>query len=197
MSAVTVTCLATVGAELKLAPTMQLRDLLLFFKKPQEPNQSKPNSHNSDKRKALRAFRSIALMLSLIQSRNRITGTPRRSHTDKAELRPLDALAAIAIRKHGIAAVVAKTDDGLEDIQVLASFSSDHDKGLLTLPTQSPLPSGKASKSNLSFLYTRNPRSSQKTPKEPIIVDPETMVPELFTKCGDKDLFKTYLKHEW
>lgn len=179
---------------------MQLKDLLLFFKKPQEPDQFKPNSHKSDKRKALRAFRSIALMLSLIQSesqRNRITGTPRLSHTDKAELRPLDALAAIAIRKHGVAAVVAKSDDGSENIQVLASFSSDHDKGLLTLPTQSPLPSGKASKFNLSFLYTWNPRSSQKTPKEPLIIDPEAMVPELFTKCDKDHLLTTYLKHEW
>jgi hypothetical protein len=174
---------------------MQLKDLLLrFLKKTHEPNQSKPISHNSDKRKALRAFRSIALMLSLIQSRKQITGTPRRSRTDKAELRPLDALAAIAIRKHGVAAVVAKTDDGSGDIQVLASFSSDHDKGVLTPPTQSPLPSGKYS---FSFLYALNPCSSEKLPKKPLVVDPKTKVLELFIKCDMDCLLTTYLNHTW
>jgi hypothetical protein len=183
---------------------MRLAEIVLFFKKIRESNQSKfksneqtaaPDPLDRNRTHALSAFRTILLMLSLIQSRKRITAKSPNSESVKAELKPLDALAAIAIRKHGVAAVVAKSHDGSEDIQVLASVSSsDQPKELLTSPQ--PLPSGGLKW--IEFVTTRNARTEKDRrmqATQPVLVDPETKIPEILKES--QDLLTTYLQHEW
>ena len=70
---------------------------------------------------ALYAFRTIITMLSLIRSEKE---TPKEQvkHGSK-ELKIVDALAAVIIREHGVAAVAAVAPDNSGAIQVFTSVS--------------------------------------------------------------------------
>jgi len=133
-------------------------------------------------------------MLSLIQSQKRITPTKPQTYEEKAELKPLDALAAIAIRKHGIAAMVAKGYDGSENIQVLASTSSFNRRKELLTPAQPQ---------HFHILSFRNPRNEDASPRQPtsellpVVVDPGTKIPEALKDCKEDDLLTTYLESVW
>lgn len=82
-----------------------------------------------DKTEALLAFRTISTMLSLIQSQDvSAADGGSKLRNSRKELLILNALAAIAIREHGVAAVVAAPYTGLGDSQVLISVSyPNHD----------------------------------------------------------------------
>ena len=73
----------------------------IFKKKTEEPS-SQPNLE------ALYAFRTIITMISLIRSEKRIP-EEQIKHGSRA-LKIVDALAAIIIREHGVAAVAANPD---------------------------------------------------------------------------------------
>lgn len=143
---------------------------------------------SNHKIKVLHAFRTITLMLSLVQSPKQITKINPKSDTDRAGLKPLDALAAIAIRMHGTAAVVAKSDHESEAIEVLASSSSS---------ARHPSPSGKVTSNWINFLTTRNPRRGETNVKEPTVVDPFTKIPKVLQGKDGKPLLKAYLEHVW
>lgn len=187
-----------------------LRDLL---KKPKPSNESNPlehpvpnNSRSLSDTQLLYAFRSIMLMLSLIHSRKRITNTKFETAPDlRKELKTLDALAAIAIRHHGVAtATMAKHNNATATLEVLTIPDSPftHFPG----PTISQTSS--TTKVNdwgiMNFLLTLNPRSDCSINKEPtngplrsLIVDPDTKIPERLKLCEESDLLKTYLMNVW
>jgi hypothetical protein len=164
-----------------------------------------PNHSLSDKTQLLLAFRTITLMLSLIHSSKRITNAKMESTDLRRQLKPLDALAAIAIRQHGIAAAtVAKRNDKLGTLEVLAfSDSSCRLPGPADPQTSSPTSNTPGPWSQL-FLLALNPRRDRliNDDKEPPgqsskIVDPETEIPESLKYCKEPDLLKTYLKEVW
>jgi hypothetical protein len=125
-------------------------------------DQSNQPDHPDDslrKTRALHAFRSITLMLSLINSRR----FPKRIESESTpatrdELKPLDALAAIAIRQHGIAATTAVRNDTSGTLEVLAC--SDSSSSRLPGPTIPQTSSPTSKKAGWkSILLTLNPHS--------------------------------------
>jgi hypothetical protein len=154
-------------------------------------------------------------MLSLVQSRKRHTSTVyfKSDSGLRKELRPLDALAAIAIREHGIAAVIGRRHDESGTYQLLATESSDsspdfyisqpailqHQPATLQQPVIAPLLS-MLGLGSLSFTFTRNGRDDAEmelltTSK---IVDPCTAaVPKELQDIKEDNLLLTYLVHVW
>lgn len=186
---------------------------------PEDPDSGSPDL--DCKTQWLHAFRTITLMLSLIHSRKRNIDTNIESNSNlRKELRPLDALAAIAIRQHGIAAAIAMRDDTSGTLEILTS--SDSSSSHLPGPTI-PQPSSSASTMSqfLTFLLALNPRSdggrhssrsTTKGSKESAnllndenprsstnakIVHPDTEIPESLKGCKESDLLKTYLTDVW
>ena len=112
---------------------------LLSMKKPNKLEQLNLNeSHSSHltsdrdiakkKDDAILTFHTITTMLSLIQSptevtKSGITGQKDISDPHRRDLRVLDAISALAIRKHEIAAVMAKRHNEA-NIQVLVSANN-------------------------------------------------------------------------
>ena len=106
-------------------------------------------------------FRTITTMLSRIQSLTEITSTGEKdlSREQRDELRVLDALSAVVVRQHIIAAVMAKPFNG-DKIEVLASNNLEpafdipqHSEGRLD---------------PLRWLITPNPRDPSKNQKDKI-----------------------------
>jgi hypothetical protein len=124
------------------------------------------------------AFRTITTMLSLIHRSGKLNRDLITN--DSKELRILDALAAIIIRKHGVAATaVAVPHEGSRTIQVLTSVSHPNS---YTIP-QSELPSESGVAESL-----------------PIVVDPERTIPQSLRDVRDKPasvLLEAFLAHDW
>jgi hypothetical protein len=168
-------------------------------------DQSNQPAESLDKTQFLHAFRTITLMLSLIHSK-RITKRKIQSTPElKKELKPLDALAAIAIRQHGIAAAtIAMRNDTLGTLQVLASSDSPSTGSGPTIP-QTSSPTSKIHEwFKLIFLLALNPRNDrainhgqEASGQSPKIVDPDTEIPENLKFCEESDLLKTYLTDVW
>ncbi len=178
-----------------------------FTKKPetQEPDQQLKQSKNpplttssisndEEKTEALRAFRTITTMLSLIQptSGNDTTGDEKNSDTSKKTLTILNPLSVIVSREHGVAAAVVGKDNGSGTTQVVVSITHfNHDKGPLIVPQQSL-------KSLFThFFVTQNPRYQMVD--GPIISNLETAVPKyLKDQDGEGEkLLTTFLIREW
>jgi hypothetical protein len=186
---------------------------------PAQLNQSEPEDLSQSnqpytKTQLLHAFRTITLMLSLIHSTKRITNTSTESNPDlRKELKPLDALAAIAIRQHGIAATIAMRNETSGTLEVLTSSdlsssnlprptsgtlevltSSDSPSSHLPRPTL-PQPSSSASKlaKLYTFLLTLNPRndgkprSTTKGRKEPDLLNDKDPQSSTTAKIVDPD----------
>jgi hypothetical protein len=182
--------------------------LLKKRKEPEPDHLSQSNqpvqSESIDKTQFLLAFRTITFMLSLIQSGKRVAKIKIEPTPElKKELKPLDALAAIAIRQHGIAAAtVAMRNDASGTLQVLAS--SDSPSSGPTNPQTSSSTSKIQEWLKIIFLLTLNPRNDrsinhdQEPPDQLLkIVDPDTEIPESLRCCKESDLLKTYLMDVW
>ena len=195
---------------------------LLSMKKPNKLEQlnlnESPSSHLTSDRDivkkkdgAILAFRTITTMLSLIQSptevtKSGITGQKDISDSHRRDLRVLDAISALAIRKHEIAAVMAKRHNGA-NIQVLVS--ANNSEPALTIPQQYP---DSKNDSDLSFLrwfmITPNPRYPKKNSKNetdsltarytyPTLVDPNTQISEELSMATQENLLQTFLRTQW
>jgi len=144
-------------------------------------------------------------MLTLIQSGMEITDSSPEEQGLGYELKLLDALAAIIVRQHEIAAVIAKPDDGSGAIQVLASTTHlDTRNRELTVP-QSP---GNFINTWWNFLITPNPRNPAKNPhslldllttnrQNTTSVNPESQVPSHLRASEKAQLFSTFLEYDW
>lgn len=148
------------------------------------------------------AFRTITTMLSLIPTGTNISDPqpkPVPQHLAQ-ELKLLDSLAAVLVRRDEIVAVVAEPqagpEEGSRDIQVIVSVthpSHDHSgKAELTIAQHL---------GNLfSFLVSRNPRKDDLkgqdqqmvNPDDPIIIDPEEHVPADLKHAKKEKLFQTF-----
>jgi hypothetical protein len=153
------------------------------------------------------AFRTISTMLRLIQCgteldfKPEITDTDLSDETQRKELRILDALSSVIVRRHEIAAVVVTIDSGT--IEVLVSYIKPSNKIKLITPQRNGVIS-----SILKYLVTPNPRdpSAKGNAGDPrdsmttvrtklAVVDPEF---EGANKDSDpKDLLETYLREHW
>lgn len=169
---------------------------------------AKSNTADSDVSEAILAFRTITTMLSLIQSPSKVTNAGRNepSALQRYDLRVLDALSAIVVREHEIAAVMAKPYDGT-DVQVFASVEAF--EPALTIPHQYQPSDSKDSIvwNPLNwFMVTPNPRSPKKNKKDKIdslttwrevvkVVEPIPDIAESDKK--GEDLLDTFLKKQW
>jgi hypothetical protein len=158
----------------------------------------KKDSEEAIKTEALHAFRTIVMMLSLIQSKRVSNGNPDViSPKSKEELAILDALACVCVRRNEVvAALSTKHATADRDIQVLLSVFFN--KESLTVSQQTPQSSNQVMGNVKSFFVTHNPRKTT-TDKHAIIVHPEIEVPKHLTDCasnGDR-LLTTYLIREW
>jgi hypothetical protein len=124
---------------------------------------------------ALYAFRTIITMLSLIRSAKAISNKQGR-HGFK-ELKIVDALAAIIIREHGVAAVAAEAPDGSGTIQVFTS---------------------------VSFFVAQNPCRTDKknleaSSKSPSLIDPTQSIPKHLkgNNKSNEQLLDAFLTHDW
>ena len=191
--------------------TVTMFQKLLSMKKPNKLEQLNLNeSHSSHltsdrdiakkKDDAILTFRTITTMLSLIQSptevtKSGITGQKDISDPHCRDLRVLDAISALAIRKYEIAAVMAKCHNEA-NIQVLVS--ANNSEPVLTIPQQYP-------DSDLSFLQwfmiTPNPHDPKKNSKNktdslatrytyPTLVDPKTQISEELSMATQENLLQ-------
>lgn len=155
------------------APLRKLVSILNLTKSPTSSNpqlnessgQAKPNTVEDDAHEALLAFRTITTMLSLIQSPTEVTNTGQKdiSRVQRHDLRVLDALSAVIVREHEVAAVMAKPYNGAS-VEVFASVNnlepphiipqqSQHARDLFSLFRQfiiTPNPRDPSTKSNLN-----------------------------------------------
>jgi hypothetical protein len=132
--------------------------------KTQEPD------HQADL-EALYAFRTIITMISLIRSAKRIA--KKRIKNGSRELKVVDALAAIVIREHGVAAVASNPDSGSGRIEIFTS---------------------------VSFVLVENPcKPIKKIPEasstDPSIIDPTGL--EHLKSSKPRELLDAFLTHEW
>jgi hypothetical protein len=110
------------------------------------------------KAEAIRAFRTITTMLSLLQSDSRTVPTDDGSNvgSSRKELKILNALATVVIREYGVSAVVAEPYDQSGNIQVLASLTY-HNRVERPLVIPQPSSSKNISDYLSKFLYVQNP----------------------------------------
>jgi hypothetical protein len=118
-----------------------------------------------DSRAMILAFRMITTMLSYIKSPTEVTTRPNISDSQRYELRVLDALSAVIIRRYEVAAVMAKRYNGDKKIEVLVSVNDTSiSEPVLTISQQSHhcenIPG--------SFIITPKPRDPDRNPKDKI-----------------------------
>jgi hypothetical protein len=102
---------------------------------PKKPDATARSDHPDDQ--PFYAFRTITTLLSLLQSNVEIPNTGHVHEHSKSELKVLDALSALIIQDHGVAAVASIPDDDAPgSFQVLISLRSGVG-GQLTLTSQS------------------------------------------------------------
>ena len=176
----------------------------------QSPGQSNDAEDNKVRiREAILAFRTITTMLSMIQSPTEVTKTGQKdtSNAQRSQLRVLDALAAVIIREHGVAAVMAKSYDG-DSIQVLTSVNNL--EPALTISQQQQHSEGHTgwNLNLVRWFVTPNPRSATKNPKVGMdsmttqrkliaIVDPDKGICNELSTAQRHKLLDTYLQTEW
>jgi len=179
--------------------------LLKRFQSKKQLNESPGQSDNStafNAAHAILAFRTITTMLSLIQSPTEITSTGEKdlSKEQRDKLRVLDALSAVIVRQHEIAAVMAKPSNG-DKIEVLASVN--HLDPTFDIPQLSD-----SRLDRLRWLITPNPRDPLKNKKSKIdslttratsvtLVDTNTKISEKLSTADSDKLLDTFLLNEW
>lgn len=175
-------------------------------------NEHVSESSSGDVSKAILAFRTITTILSLIQSGRPTTvsasdsGTEQINKNTRHELRVLDALSAVIVRRYEIAAVMTKRYDGSK-IEVLISVN-DTSEPVLTFPQQNQH-SGKLPGWLQRFIVTPNPRDPDKNKDNlktdslttrnttPRLADPNIGISEALSMADRGNLLKTFLQTEW
>ena len=150
---------------------------------------------------SIKAFRTIITMLRFIPSAREMTVVyrkPGRGVEDK-ELKLLNALATLLVRRNEVAAVAVTNYDGESgDIQVIACHqsSSDSPSGELTVP-QTALSSSISMFWN--FRATLNPRKdNDKYGSDHLdILDPKDEIPSDLLETKDVDRIRTYCYVKW
>lgn len=156
------------------------------------------------KEKYLKAFRTITMMLSSMQSQSQAsiesTTRPEIAKKDRNDLKLLDALSTILIRRHEIVAVVAKPFDGSK-LQVIASVAHPSNTELFSQPDDDQ-------RFWSRFITAANPRldkihkrddsliNSTSTP----LIRPDDISENLRTAAhshGTSRLLKIFLETEW
>jgi hypothetical protein len=144
------------------------------------------------------------MMLSLIQTGMDISDIrfdpTQQDHELGQELKILDALAAVCVRKNEIVAVVAaQPDEGSDVTQVIASVTHlNGRKANLTVPQSASSWIDRL----WSFLVTPNPRRDETEDSlslarsTPTIIDPEDQVPVDYKECDTSYmLLKSFLSN--
>jgi hypothetical protein len=144
---------------------------------------------------SIKAFRTITTMLNLIPSEHVVTVVDRKTAggDDDKELKLLNALATLLVRRNEVAAVAVTEHDVSGAIQVIACFHiSPSDE--LTIPQ--PDSSSRILKFK-NFLATINPRKD--TPlymsDRPSIRNPDVPLP--VQEAEDIKLIQTYCYNNW
>lgn len=153
---------------------------------------------------AIMAFRTIITMLSIIPSERVMTVIDRRSGrgAEDKELKLLNALATLLVRRNEVAAVaVIEHDNGSGVIQAVACYhhvSIDSPSGDLTIPQP-------AKRFGIfgSFLAAINPRKDTPIPNRvsdhPSIIDPkhDSDIPSDLHDTEDMERIRTYCYDRW
>lgn len=185
------------------------------------PDMSPEHSDDSDfditptsqRDRDLLAFRTIITMLALLQSPNTEPAKDTKpTSTEKAqrnELRVLDALSAILVRQHEVAAVMAKPYDG-DILQVLASvIHSNHTEHLPSFAQPSAARDDQGVWNRvLHYLVAPNPRDQRVNNHKdsltnwtdyPTITNPAESVLKDLSAAADKNmsLLEIFLEHHW
>ena len=165
-------------------------------------------SESEAQAEAILAFRTITMMLSMIQSPTteiRVEEIPK-TDVERRQLRVLDALSAVAVRQHEIVAVMAKSYDG-DGLQVLASVNNLDPTLDITQHKESRQGGGPL---RLKWWITPNPRPKAKNPKDKVdsltrttlnksvtLVDPNLKISGYLSKAPPDKLLDTFLQTEW
>lgn len=157
------------------------------------------------KSNAILAFRTITTMLSLISSPTKVTITGQKNISDaeRHELRVLDALSSVVVRKYEIAAVVAKRYDGA-NIEILASVNLENPH----INPQQHQHTERSWNPLRLFMVSPNPRDPARNPKDkidsmttrntlPTLVDPDIGISEALSMAQPENLLKTFLETQW
>ena len=181
----------------------KINEFLAKFKSPKNDD-----SNSFDVPKAILAFRTITSMLSLIQSPTTTTNTGqiKASREQRAELRVLDALSAVVVREHEVAAVMVRPFNGLS-IEVLTSVTGNNFEPALTITQHGQSSTGR---NLLRWLISPNPRDHSRNPADKMdslnrtiqdtpmkLVDPTTEISKELSAAKESDLFSTFLQTQW
>ena len=155
-----------------------------------DPSCMVSSSEETRKAEALYAFRTIATMLSFIQStRDTADKRPKYNSEKKRLLKLLDAMAAVLIRNNGVIAVTARPYDGSGRVEALASCTMGNGE-------PSTNSTGKFTNILRNIFISQNPRDL--TVKQEEVVDPEMSVPNYLKKISDPTvLLSTFLTRMW
>lgn len=175
----------------------------------ESPRQSDRSITVDSDEDAILAFRTITTMLSLIQSPTETTSTRAKevpSKDKRRELKILDALSAVAVRRYEIVAVVAKSYNG-SNLEVIASV--DNAVPALNIHQQDGR-SLAALKSSFQWFITPNPRDAGRKGNRNIkpdslttrnqcmtLVEPHTQISEKLSKANPDNLLDVFLQNEW
>ena len=167
---------------------------------------------------AILAFRTITTILSLIQNPTEIitkeittnlkevTAADSEKKDLKCQLRVLDALSAVTVRRHEVVAAVAKPYNGI-GLEVLTSVNKL--EPALNMISESQHESPGPSRSNwLRWLISPNPRDPKKNKKSKgdsmttmypriTLVDPNQMISTELSQASEDDLLNIFLRTEW
>ena len=168
----------------------------------------------SCKADAILAFRTITTMLALIQAPIKLTDSQEVviSQDEHRELKVLDALAAVAVRRHEIVAAMAKDYKGSQ-AEVLVSVNNVGPALNISQHSENPALAGRkfSSKLALRWLIAPNPRDQDRKknqnlkmdslirPKDACMtfVDPNTTISEELFRATPEKLLDTFLQTEW
>lgn len=177
--------------------------------RPTESPRQSDRSITFDSDDAILAFRTITTMLSLIQSPTETTSTREKEDFTKdkrRELKILDALSAVAVRRFEIVAVVAKSYNG-SNLEVIASVNN---AGPALNIHQQDSGSLAALKTSFQWFITPNPRNADRKSNRKIkedslttrkqhmtLVEPHTQISEKLSKANSDNLLDVFLENEW
>lgn len=184
-----------------------------LIESPGQSHHSVPN----DTEAAILAFRTITTMLSLINSPTEITRSGKKggpSKDERRDLKLLDALAALTVRRHEIVAIMSTGNNqfGLEvlvsvnnmdptlNIPQHSSESHRHRDASWTLKTPirwliTPNPRDHARRGNEKDKIDSLTRTRQETSMT--LVDPDTKISQQLSTATPDNLLKTFLLTEW
>jgi hypothetical protein len=157
----------------------------------------KKDDSDDEKSTSIKAFRTIITMVHFIPSFRKLIMTELnpQSSEEVQELKVLNGLATLLVRRSEVAAVVAtKHGDGSGVVQVIACLHCDSSSAELTIPQP-------ASTSSIlsNFLAVFNPRKDTLVLESniPVITDPKTSIPSDIRNTEDIERIRTYIYDNW